>query len=95
MYIDPTKIGLRIKKLRKENGLKQEQLAEKINVSTTHLYRMETGVSAGSMDLIVEIAAHFDVSLDYLVLGKEQPRDTLREKVRTLIRFLIIWLEEL
>ena len=56
---------------------------------------METGVSAGSMDLIVEIAAHFDVSLDYLVLGKEQPRDTLREKVRTLIRFLIIWLEEL
>lgn len=95
MYIDPTKIGLRIKKLRKENGLTQEQLAEKINVSTTHLYRMETGVSAGSMDLIVEIAAHFDVSLDYLVLGKEQPRDTLREKVRTLIRFLIIWLEEL
>ena len=88
-------LGNKIRELRRARNLTQEQLAEKINVSTTHLYRMETGVSAGSMDLIVEIAAHFDVSLDYLVLGKEQPRDTLREKVRTLIRFLIIWLEEL
>lgn len=95
MYIDPEKIGLRIKRLRKQNGLTREQLAEKINVSTTHLYRLETGVSAGSMDLMVEIAAHFDVSLDYLVLGKEQSRDTLREKVRVLIQFLISWLQEL
>lgn len=95
MYIDPEKIGLRIKKLRKENGLTREQLAEKINISTTHLYRLETGISTGSMDLIVEIAAHFDVSLDYIVLGKEQSRDTLREKVRALIRFLIAWLEDI
>lgn len=95
MYIDPEKIGLRIKRLRKQDGLTREQLAEKINVSVTHLYRLENGVSAGSMDLMVEIAAHFDVSLDYLILGKEQAKDTLKEKVRALIQFLITWLQEL
>ena len=37
MYYDPKECGRRIAKLRKERGLTQEQLAEKLNISTSNL----------------------------------------------------------
>ena len=95
MYYDPKEVGLRIKSLRKQNSITQECLAEKLNITVNQLYRVESGLSTGSVDLIVEIAAHFDVSLDYLLLGKEQPRDYIREKVKSLIALLTAWLQEL
>ena len=95
MYYDPKESGLRIKNLRKQNSITQECLAEKLNITVNQLYRVESGLSTGSVDLVVEIAAHFDVSLDYLLLGKEQPRDYIREKVKSLIALLIAWLQEL
>ena len=39
-----------------------------------------------SIDLLVEIAAHFDTSLDYLVLGKETEID--QQKIRSAITLL-------
>ena len=95
MYFDPKEVGSRIKRLRKQIGITQEQLAEKLNVTVNQLYRVEAGLSTGSVDLIVEISFHLDVSLDYLILGKEQPRDYIKEKVKALIVFLIAWLKEL
>lgn len=95
MYYDPKEVGLRIKKLRKQNGITQEQLAETLNITVNQLYRVESGLSAGSVDLVVELSAHFDVSLDYLLLGKEQPRDYIKEKVKVLIALLTTWLKDL
>ena len=69
--------------------------AEQLNITTNFLYRIESGNRAASLDLLVEMTVHFGVTLDYLVLGNEQPRDSLKEKVRLLIQFLIKWLEEL
>ena len=43
----------------------QERLAEELNISDIHLRRLESGRSAGSVELVIEIAAYFDVSLDY------------------------------
>lgn len=95
MYVDHKEVGLRIKKLRNQNGVTQEQLAEQLNITTNFLYRIESGNRAASLDLLVEMTVHFGVTLDYLVLGNEQSRDSLKEKVRVLIQFLIKWLEEL
>lgn len=95
MYYDPQEVGLRIKKLRKQSGITQEQLAETLNITVNQLYRVESGLSAGSVDLVVEISVHLGVSLDYLLLGKEQPRDNIREKVKALIAFLVTWLKDL
>lgn len=39
-------IGLRIKELRKNKGLSQEELAEKAETSPNYLSRMERGVNA-------------------------------------------------
>ena len=48
----------RIKSLRKKSGLTQEQLAEKINVTSTYIVK-------------IDLAKCFGVSLDYLLLGEE------------------------
>ena len=56
--MDYYKIGQQIRKIRKAHGLSQEELAEKVNISTTHMSHIETGntavTSSGSLD---EIAA--------------------------------------
>ena len=61
----------RIKSLRKKSGLTQEQLAEKINVTSTYIVKIENSQRTGSIEFSVELAKCFGVSLDYLLLGEE------------------------
>lgn len=75
MYYDTVETGKRIQQLRKEKGLTQEQLAEKINTGVRHLQKLESGERGGSVDTLVEIAIFFHVSLDFLILGKPQSAD--------------------
>lgn len=63
--------GARIKQLRIGKGLTQEQLAEKMNVTGTYIVKIENGQRTGSVELAVELAVYFGVSLDYLLLGGE------------------------
>lgn len=88
MYFDPKSRGARIKKLRTAHGLTQEQLSQHLNISDSHLRKMESGVSGGSIDLLVEIAEYFDVSLDYLVLGKTLSEEIMRKRITTAINIL-------
>ena len=53
--MDYYKIGQKIRKIRKAHGLSQEELAEKVNISTTHMSHIETGntklsLASGSLD---------------------------------------------
>ena len=70
MYFNREDYGSRIRSLRKKRGLTQEQLAEKMNVSTPYIAKIETGKQTGPVELAVEFAAFFDVSLDCLLVGK-------------------------
>ena len=63
MYFNREDYGSRIRSLRKKRGLTQEQLAEKMNVSTPYIAKIETGKQTGPVELAVEFAAFFDVSL--------------------------------
>lgn len=78
MYYDPVECGLRISKLRVELGFTQAQLADKLNISLDYYRSIETGRRGGSIDIIVEIAAVFDISLDYLILGRLKYSDSRR-----------------
>ena len=69
MYFDPYAAGRRIQILRKAHGLTQEEAAIKLNISDRHMRSLEKGTYA-PLDLFVEIAVHFDITLDYLILGK-------------------------
>lgn len=45
MYYDQKESGKRIAELRKEKGLTQDQLAEKLNISTSNLGKLEAGLA--------------------------------------------------
>lgn len=70
MYYDVYESGKRIQEIRKSHGLTQEQLAEKLNISTVHLAKIEIGSRSCSLDILISIASFFNASLDYIVLGK-------------------------
>jgi transcriptional regulator with XRE-family HTH domain len=71
---DKTIIGERIKRARTMNGLKQEQLAEKVGVNPSHISDLERGQSGISLGTIISMCNTLGVSSDYLLFGK----DTLR-----------------
>lgn len=64
-------IGENIKKLRKTNNITQEQLAEKLGVSSQSVSRWEKGVCYPDMELLPEIAGVFDVTTDVLLKTDE------------------------
>lgn len=60
-------IGQQIRKSRKARGLSQEQLAEMVNISTTHMSHIETGNTKLSLPVLVDIANALDVRTDDLL----------------------------
>ena len=50
-------IGQKIRKFRKSCGLSQEQLAEEVGISTTHLSHIETGNTKLSLPVFFKIAS--------------------------------------
>lgn len=89
MYYDLKESGLRIKKLRKQKELTQEQLANKLNISTSNLGKLERGLQGLSIDLLIEISIFFDVSLDYILLGRELQTDKLKRQIHTMLEQLM------
>ncbi len=61
------KIGQRIRKFRKAYNLSQEQLAEKVGISPTHMSHIETGNTKLSLPVFVNIANVLCVQTDELL----------------------------
>lgn len=61
---------MNVERLRKEQGMTQNQLAEKVNVTQQAISMIENGYRIPSMKLLVKIAKVLNVSIDDLV-GKE------------------------
>ena len=64
------KVGKRIKKLRKDHNLTVEQFAEILCVSENAVYKWQRGDSAPDIMNFGFMSARFDVSLDYLIMGR-------------------------
>lgn len=80
--------GSRIRSLRKNRGLTQEQLAEKLNVSTPYIAKIENGKQTGPVELAVQFSGFFQVSLDYLLVGKESFAVEQKNRLRVAISLL-------
>ena len=65
--IDYKKIGQIIRKLRKERNLSQEQLAEKVWISTTQMSHIETGSTKLSLPVLVDLATALNVGTDVIL----------------------------
>ncbi len=57
--------------LRRQAGLSQEELANLMGVTRQAVQKWEAGTSRPDMDNLASLADYFQVSLDYLVTGKE------------------------
>lgn len=73
-------IGQRIRKFRKAYNLSQEQLAEKIGISTTHMSHIETGNTKLSLPVLVDIAKVLSVQTDELLYDTPQNTKTLMKQ---------------
>lgn len=67
ILLDYFKIGQKIRKYRKLQGLSQEQLAEQIGISVTHMSHIETGNTKLSLSVFVAIAKALNVQTDDLL----------------------------
>ena len=77
--------GEKLKALRTERGLTQEQLAARLYVSRTAVSKWETGGGSPHLDSLQAVARLFDVSVDDLlstddliVLARDERRSTAR-----------------
>ncbi len=87
MNYDILEIGRRIQRLRKERELTQEQMSERLNISTVHLAKIEAGKRGCSLDILIDITVFFGISLDYLVFGKVSDNE-VRARLDSVIRAL-------
>lgn len=70
MNYDLKRSGERIRRLRVKSGSTQEEIAEVLNVDRSFYSRIEAGKKGASIDLLIQLSVLFNVSLDYLILGK-------------------------
>ena len=73
-------LGLRIKQLREELKLNQEELAKKLNISPSTIAMYETNRRQPNYDILENLSNIFNCSLDYL-LGKSDIRNPEEIKI--------------
>lgn len=80
-------IGKRMAEVRNAQGMTQEVLAEKMNVSTKHISHTERGIAGMSLPNLMLFCKIFNCSMDYIVFGKEMsnPLSKLPEEVVTIL----------
>lgn len=78
--MDMKKIGTFLAQLRKENGLTQEQLGEKLGVTNKTVSRWETGTYLPPVEMMKEMGALYGVSINEIVSGERLEGDAYREK---------------
>ncbi len=83
--MDYYKIGQRIRKFRKAAGLSQENLAEKIGISTTHLSHIETGNTKLSLPVLVNISETLNVQTDELLYDSPNSIVSIKSEIMELL----------
>ena len=78
-------IGQQIRKFRKAHGLSQEQLAERVEISVTHMSHIETGNTKLSLPVLVDIASALEVSADDILCQSPPERKKYENELAELI----------
>ena len=62
---------LGLKKIRKEKGLSQLKVAMDLSISREALSYYENGKRSPDISMLITLSEYFNVSIDYLIKGKE------------------------
>lgn len=68
--VQNTAMGKRIRIIREKIGWTQEFLAEKVDISSVHLSRIENGKVTPGVDILIRLSEEMHVSIDDLLFGK-------------------------
>lgn len=79
-------LGERIRQSRKKAKLTQEQLAESISLSVSHVGHIERGSRIPSIDTLVRMSSTLHVSIDYLLLGEFSAEHMLLSSVTAALK---------
>ena len=71
---------LRITELRREKNMTQRRLAEELNISQGNLCDWEKGRTEPDIAKLCQLAAYFEVSLDYLVGNADESEIVYTER---------------
>lgn len=74
---------------RKKNGWSQEELAEKMHVSRQAVGKWETGISVPDLEKILQLAALFGVTTDYLLKDTAEEEETAEAEESSLHRMTL------
>ena len=92
-----TTLGRRIAVLRKEKGLKQEELAEKLGISGQAVSKWENDQTCPDISLLPQLAGILGVSVDELLSGKGEmvpavrilPEDQRKDIASMMLRIVV------
>lgn len=70
MEINYAALGKRVKEIRKEHKMSQEQLAKRIGVSVPHMSNIENGKTKFSLNVLIDLANALEVTPDVLLLDQ-------------------------
>lgn len=70
-----TTVGQRVRQRRRELGMSQDALAQRAGISKSFLSDLETGKRSLGAETLLDLARAMDLSLDYLMTGRESGRD--------------------
>ncbi len=62
---------LGLKEIRKKRKLNQLKVAMDLSISREALSHYENGKRSPDIDMLIRLSEYFNVSIDYLILGKE------------------------
>lgn len=80
MNLNYAEVGRRIARRRKELGLKQYEVCEMINVNYKYISNIETGRSAPSLEMIMNLCEALETTPNYLLLGVSPTKSILSDK---------------
>ena len=84
--MDLSPIGSRIKAAREKKKITQEELAELLGMSTTHISVIERGVKPPKLETFIRIANVLEVSADYLLMDIiDNPADVVAGELSELV----------
>lgn len=86
-------VGQRIRDLRKKHNWTQQQLADRINVSSQVISNWERGYTDPDHDDISRLAKTLNTSADYLLFGRTDP-DTGQSPVSPEEKEFLDWVKE-
>ncbi len=84
--MDMKKIGSFLKALRKEKGLTQEQLAEKLGVAGRTISRWETASNMPDLSVLIQLAEFYDIEVGEILDGERKDKVVDKEVKETLTK---------